>query len=92
MNTKLIKSYLTLTKYNYIVTIYLFFHYLFGNGEDVKITLDNNIEYNNIPKWSAIYLALGHFSHSSGKDLYDFNKGEWPEWLINIGTPFMVIW
>lgn len=78
------------TKYNYLATVYLFLHYLFGNGESVYIQLEKPKEA--WPKWSAAYLALGHINYDLGADLYDFNEGEWPDWLIRCGESFYVIW
>ena len=79
-----------ITKYNYIVTVYLFLHYLFGSGETVYVTVAQREK--PLVKWTAMYLALGHFDYDKGFDYYDFNEGEWPCWLIRIGNPFYVIW
>lgn len=81
---------LKITKYNYLATAYLFLHYLLGSGETVYIYVEKPPD--KLPKWSAVYLALGHFDYAEGADLYDFNEGEWPRWLIHAGEPFYVIW
>lgn len=78
-----------ITKWNYIVPIRLFLHYLFGSGESLKVELK---EYKEVPKYSALYMALGHYDYSRGEDIYDFNPGEWPAWLINIGVPYKITW
>ena len=77
------------TLWNYIVPIRLFIHYLGKSGNSVRVELK---DYDHIPKYSALYLALGHYSYLSGKDLYDFNAGEWPGWLIRAGKPFWIYW
>ena len=78
-----------ITKYNYLIPLQLFLHYLFGNGETVNVEIEDNCTER---KWYAGYLALGHYDASRGFDLYDFNLGEWPTWLINAGTPFLIRW
>lgn len=77
------------TKWNYIAPIRLFWHYLVGCTLPMHIKVD---KVDDIPKYSAMYLALGHFNYSSGRDVYDFNEGEWPRWLINIGDPYKITW
>lgn len=80
----------SLTKYNYLVPVYLFLHYLLRTGNEVKIKF-NKPDY-EISKFSAIYLALGHFNYENHYDIYDFNENEWPRFLIKIGKPFIVRW
>ena len=77
------------SKFNYIVPVYFFLHYLFGDGEDIKCSY---VDPDNSEKWYANYLALGHYDVNKKEDIYDFNEGEWPDWLINAGKPFKVTW
>ena len=77
------------TMWNYIVPLKLFIHYLRKSGDPITIELK---DYQNVKKYSALYLALGHYNYLSGKDLYDFNEHEWPRWLINAGKPYWIYW
>ena len=77
------------TMWNYIVPIRLFLRYLGKSGKDLKIELK---DYKKVPRYSALFLALGHYKYLSGKDVYDFNEGEWPSWLIHAGKPYNIYW
>ena len=75
--------------WNYIAPLRLFIHYLKKSGTPIQIELK---DYPKVIKYSALYMALGRYDYLSGKDLYDFNVGEWPNWLINAGKPYMIYW
>jgi hypothetical protein len=77
------------TKFNYIATVYFFWHCIFGDGEPIKCS---EIDADNSKKWYADHLALGPYDINRKYDTYAFNEGEWPSWLINLATPFMAYW
>lgn len=74
------------TKWNYLVPIWLFIHYLMGTGNAIRIQLD---DYDKSPMLSALYLSLGDYDYLRGKVIYGTKLNAH---IPNIGKPFYIYW